>query len=291
MNVIQSIDIPGFRKLRSGKVRELFDIGTELLMVATDRISAFDVVMNQGIPGKGEALTSVSRSWFELLDGTIPHHYLSSDLSILDLDNSMNNTLSGRSMIVKKAEPFPVECVVRGYLTGSALSEYKVHGTVHGGVFPAGIPESGKLAEPVFTPSTKSETGHDENISFDRMTGIVGNEVANVLKELSLKIYSIGSRYAAEKGIIIADTKFEFGLADDGIILIDEVLTPDSSRFWPANSYEPGRKQPSLDKQILRDYLAGLDWARSYPPPEIPDEVIKITSEKYIEISSLLRTG
>ncbi len=288
MKTVLGVTVPDLPRLRSGKVREMFDLGNNLLMVATDRISAFDVVMNEGIPGKGAALTAISSFWFDYVGNRIPHHFESTDLSGLGFGPDEFSMLSGRSMIVKKADPLPVECIVRGYLAGSGWAEYKRTGTVHKMPMPAGISESGRFPEPIFTPSTKSDEGHDINISFEEMTDIVGKETADLLRNHSLDLYSLAGGRANEKGIIIADTKFEFGVTDDGIILIDEVLTPDSSRFWPAALYEQGRSQPSLDKQYLRDYLSGLDWDKTPPPPTLPAEIVRETAAKYEEIKSLL---
>lgn len=288
MKTVLDAAVSGFPRLRSGKVREMFDLGASLLMVATDRISAFDVVMNEGIPGKGVALTSISAFWFGCVGDSIPHHFETTDISGLGLMPEEQSILSGRSMIVKKAEPLPVECIVRGYLAGSGWAEYKRTGAVHKMPMPAGISQSGRFPEPIFTPSTKSDEGHDVNISFMEMVDIVGRETAEQLRDYSLELYGMAGELAAGKGIIIADTKFEFGETDDGIILIDEVLTPDSSRFWPAASYEQGRSQASLDKQFLRDYLSGLDWDKTPPPPPLPASIIRETASKYEEIRSLL---
>ncbi|MCP5517823.1 MAG: phosphoribosylaminoimidazolesuccinocarboxamide synthase [Verrucomicrobiales bacterium] len=279
-----AIDLPGLPKVRSGKVREMFDLGDALLMVATDRISAFDVIMPNGIPRKGEVLTQISYFWFDRFASLAPNHLL------IDRDDPFPEPLRpyadrlvGRSMVVKKAQPLAIECVVRGYLAGSGWKEYRRDGTVCGIRLPAGLTESAELPEPIFTPATKAEEGHDENIAYDQASDIVGSEVAARVRELSLQLYREGRAYARERGIIIADTKFEFGLLDGELILIDEVLTPDSSRFWPADAYEPGRSQPSFDKQFVRDYLETLSWEKTPPGPVLPPEITEKTSAKYLE--------
>ncbi len=265
-----------------GKVRDVYDFGDRLLFIATDRISAFDWVLPSGIPDKGRVLTQISRFWFEFLN--VPHHLLSMNPADLNLPEGTNlDELAGRSMVVRKTKVFPVECVVRGYLAGSGWKEYKASQTVCGLELPAGLRESDLLPTPIFTPATKAETGHDENISFERMSEIVGLDRATALRELSLHIYLTAAEYARGRGIILADTKFEFGLLDDQIILIDEVLTPDSSRFWPADRYAPGGGQPSFDKQFVRDWLESTTWDKNSPPPPLPDEVIERTRSKYIE--------
>ena len=268
--------------VKRGKVRDVYDFGDRLLFVATDRISAFDYILPSGIPRKGEVLTRISRFWFERLD--VPNHFLSTDPTILPLPSGTDiAALQGRSMVVKKTDVVPIECVVRGYLSGSGWNEYKKSGTVCGLELPAGLQESSLLPEPVFTPATKAETGHDENISFAVMQKAVGNELAEKLRQLSLSVYQQGVRHALAKGIIIADTKFEFGLRDGNIILIDEVMTPDSSRFWPKDQYRPGGGQASFDKQFVRDWLLASGWDRHSPPPKLPPDVVQRTSEKYIE--------
>jgi phosphoribosylaminoimidazole-succinocarboxamide synthase len=268
-----------------GKVRDIFDLGDSLLIVATDRISAFDVVLPDPIPYKGEVLTKVSLFWFDLLSDIVPNHLLSADEC--DLPGSLAahaSSLRGRFMLVKKADVFPVECIVRGYLAGSGWKEYQVSGTVCGQELPAGLVESSRLPEPIFTPSTKAAIGdHDENISFERMVEIVGAEHAGRLRDVSLALYSAARDHAASRGIIIADTKFEFGLVDGEITLVDEVLTPDSSRFWPADEYEPGHGQPSFDKQFVRDWLEASGWDKTPPAPSLPEDVIIMTAEKYVE--------
>ncbi|HUA37214.1 MAG TPA: phosphoribosylaminoimidazolesuccinocarboxamide synthase [Candidatus Sulfopaludibacter sp.] len=278
------LDLPGIRKLRSGKVRDIFDLGDALLLVASDRISAFDVIMPNGIPRKGEVLTQISHFWFEKFASLVPNHLLArvNDPFPKELQ-PFAAQLARRSMIVKKAKPLAIECIVRGYLSGSGWKEYKQSQTVCGIKLPAGLTESAELPEPIFTPSTKAEAGHDENISFEQACKIVGKDLAARARDLSLKIYQAGRDYARLRGIIIADTKFEFGLSDGKLILIDEVMTPDSSRFWPADQYQPGRGQPSFDKQFVRDYLETLDWNKTPPGPVLPPDVVARTSAKYLE--------
>ena len=266
-----------------GKVRDLYDLGDKLLFVATDRISAFDYILKSEIPAKGAVLTQLSCFWFELLDGVVENHLISTDVADLpDQFKPYADYLKGRFMLVKKAEMFPTECIVRGYLAGSGLKEYQAQGTVCGIKLPEGLVNSSKLDEPIFTPSTKAEIGdHDENISFERCAEILGEEDAAALRDLSLKVYTTARDYAEKQGIIIADTKFEFGRLDGKIILADEVLTPDSSRFWPGDQYEPGKSQPSFDKQYVRDWLTA-NWDRTGEPPELPADVIEATTQKYI---------
>ncbi len=268
-----------------GKVRDIYDLGDQLLIVATDRISAFDVVLPDPIPYKGEVLTKLSLFWFDLLGGVVPNHLLSTDVAALPEEFAAHaDALRGRSMLVKKARVYPVECIVRGYLAGSGWAEYRQAGTVCGQPLPSGLTESDRLDDPLFTPSTKAEIGeHDENISYERMTEIVGDETAARLRDASVALYSAAREHAAERGIIIADTKFEFGEVDGELTLIDEVLTPDSSRFWPSDSYEPGHGQPSFDKQYVRDWLEGTGWDKSPPPPRLPEDVVAKTSEKYVQ--------
>jgi phosphoribosylaminoimidazole-succinocarboxamide synthase len=281
---VLQLDLPGIKKIKSGKVREIFDLGDRLLLVASDRISAFDVIMPNGIPRKGEVLTQISHFWFEKFSALVPNHLLAKANDPLPPNlQPFADKLALRSMIVKKAKPLAIECIVRGYLSGSGLKEYKKSQTVCGIKLPAGLTESAELPEPLFTPSTKAEEGHDENISFEQACKIVGTELATQARDLSLKIYKAGRDYARQRGIIIADTKFEFGLFDGKLILIDEVLTPDSSRFWPADQYAPGRSQPSFDKQFVRDYLETLTWDKTPPGPKLPDEVVAKTSAKYLE--------
>jgi phosphoribosylaminoimidazole-succinocarboxamide synthase len=281
---ILQLDLPGVKKLKSGKVREVFDLGDRLLFVATDRLSAFDVIMPNGIPRKGEVLTQVSYFWFAQTESFQPNHLLSRANDLLPKNlQPFASQLARRSMIVKKCKPLAIECVVRGYLAGSGWKEYQKSQTVCGIKLPAGLTESAELPEPIFSPSTKAEAGHDENISFAQAQKIVGTELAGQARAASLKIYNFARDYARRRGIIIADTKFEFGLDNGKLILIDEVLTPDSSRFWPADQYQPGRGQPSFDKQFVRDYLETLDWNKTPPGPMLPPDVIAKTSAKYLE--------
>ncbi len=278
------VDLPGIRKVKSGKVREVFDLGDALLFVATDRISAFDCVMPNGIPRKGEVLTQISHFWFDRMAGVVPNHRLGGAGDPLPARlGEQAGALARRSMVVRKAQPLPIECVVRGYLAGSGWNEYRRSGSVCGVRLPAGLLESAELPEPIFTPATKAETGHDENITFKRAEALVGSEVAARVRELSLRIYGLARAYARERGIIIADTKFEFGVHEGQLLLIDEVLTPDSSRFWPADGYEVGRGQASFDKQFVRDYLLTLDWDRTPPAPALPPEIVERTRAKYFE--------
>jgi len=276
-----TFDASDLKKFRSGKVREVFDLGDRLLFVATDRISAFDVIMPDGIPDKGRVLTQLSLFWFEFLKKIVPTHFLTTNLGDIE---KKHPDLAGRSMLVRKTKPFSIECVVRGYLAGSGWKEYQKTRSVCGIPLGDGLKESSELSAPIFTPATKAETGHDENISFEEAAKIVGRKKAEKMRDLSIAIYSAARDYARERGIIIADTKFEFGeLADGSIILIDEVLTPDSSRFWPANDYQPGRGQASFDKQFLRDYLETLSWNKQPPGPPLPPEIVQKTREKYLD--------
>jgi phosphoribosylaminoimidazole-succinocarboxamide synthase len=278
------LDLPGIKKIKSGKVREIFDLGDAFLLVATDRISAFDCIMPNGIPHKGEVLTQLSHFWFERFASLIPNHLLArADDPLPAALKPLAAQVARRSMIVKKARPLPIECVVRGYLAGSGWKEYKQSQTVCGIRLPAGLQESSELPEPIFTPATKAESGHDENISFEQAVKLTGPEIAEQARDASVKIYSEGRAYARQRGIIIADTKFEFGLFDGKLILIDEVLTPDSSRFWPADEYRAGRGQPSFDKQFVRDYLETLDWDKTPPAPALPAGVVARTEAKYLE--------
>ncbi|MEI7938794.1 MAG: phosphoribosylaminoimidazolesuccinocarboxamide synthase [Verrucomicrobiota bacterium] len=278
------LDLPGVRKLKSGKVREVFDLNDRLLFVATDRISAFDCIMPNGIPRKGEVLTQISYFWFAQTEAFQPNHLLSrGDDPLPATLQPYAAQLARRSMIVKKAQPLAIECVVRGYLAGSGWKEYREHQTVCGIKLPPGLVESSELPMPIFTPATKAESGHDENIPFAQAAQIVGADVAEQVRAASLKLYRFASEYARRRGIIIADTKFEFGLLDGKLMLIDEVLTPDSSRFWPADQYQPGKAQPSFDKQFVRDYLETLDWDKTPPAPALPPEVVARTQAKYLE--------
>lgn len=268
--------------MRRGKVRDVYNLGDQLLMVSTDRISAFDWIMPNGIPDKGRVLTQISAFWFERLD--TPNHLLSTDLSGIDLPHGTDREqLAGRSMLVRKCDVVPIECVVRGYLDGSGWKEYQESQSVCGVQLPPGLTQCSKLAEPIFTPATKEETGHDINISFARMVEIVGSETAEELRRRSIAIYQQGADYARQRGIIIADTKFEWGWFDGELILIDEVLTPDSSRFWPADQYSPGKGQPSFDKQFVRDWLTASGWDKNSPPPVLPADIVAKTREKYID--------
>jgi len=278
------LELPGITKLKSGKVREIFDLGDAFLLVATDRISAFDCIMPNGIPRKGEVLTQLSHFWFERFAPLIPNHLLArANDPLPPALKPFAAQLTRRSMMVKKAAPLSIECVVRGYLAGSGWKEYRQSQTVCGIKLPAGLQESSELPEPIFTPATKAESGHDENISFDQAAKLTGPDIAQQARAASLKIYSEARAYARQRGIIIADTKFEFGLFDGKLILIDEVLTPDSSRFWPADQYQAGRSQPSFDKQFVRDYLETLAWNKTPPAPALPPEVVARTQEKYME--------
>jgi phosphoribosylaminoimidazole-succinocarboxamide synthase len=269
----------------SGKVRDVYRLDSDrLLFVATDRISAFDYVLATGIPHKGRVLTQISLFWFDFLKDIVPNHLITAEVSHYPSElKKYEGQLAGRSMIVMRAEMFPVECVVRGYISGSAWKEYKTTGSVSGIKLPAGLRESDQLPEPIFTPATKATTGHDENISFDQMVQILGRETSEQLRDLTLKIYKKASDYARTKGIILADTKFEFGRTAKGITLADEVLTPDSSRFWPADKYQPGSAQESYDKQFVRDYLEQIRWNKQPPAPALPQDVARKTSEKYLE--------
>ena len=283
------LDLPGIQKLRSGKVREIFDLGDSLLLVATDRISAFDCIMPNGIPRKGEILTQLSHFWFERFHSLVPNHLLARANEPLPASlKPFVTTLARRSMIVKKAVPLTIECVVRGYLAGSGWKEYRQRQTVCGISLPAGLVECSELPEPIFTPATKAESGHDENISFPEAASRIGSELAAQARKLSVMLYQDARDYARRRGIIIADTKFEFGLFDGQLLLIDEVLTPDSSRFWPAAQYQPGKSQPSFDKQFVRDYLESLDWNKLPPAPALPSDVVQRTQQKYVEAYTLL---
>ena len=290
-NIILESNIKSHPLINRGKVRDLYDLGDQLLIVSSDRISAYDSVLASGIYAKGEVLTQLSKFWFSLTEDIVENHFITDDIAGFSQKLADDlAVLQGRSMIVKKARPLPIECIVRGYITGSGWAEYKKQGTVCGLKLNEGLIESEKLKEPIFTPSTKAEQGeHDENISFEQCVDIVGSEIANKVKNLSIAIYSKARDYAESKGILIADTKFEFGTLENGeIILIDEVLTPDSSRFWPKALYEAGRGQESYDKQIVRDYLTSIGWDKKPPPPELPEEIAKKTSDKYIEVLDLL---
>jgi phosphoribosylaminoimidazole-succinocarboxamide synthase len=281
-STITKTSLPDF-PVRRGKVRDIYELGDRLLLVSTDRISAFDWVLPTGIPDKGRVLTQLSRFWFELLD--VPNHMLTSNVDEMDLPAGVDREpLVGRSMLVRKAEVVPIECVVRGYLSGSGWKEYQETGAVCGIELPTGLRESDKLPGPIFTPATKAEQGeHDENITYDDVCARVGKELAKQLSQRSVELYSRGAEHARQRGIIVADTKFEFGLFDGELILIDEVLTPDSSRFWPADEYKPGHGQPSYDKQFVRDWLIASGWDKNSPPPELSADVVSKTRAKYIE--------
>lgn len=279
--VVLQTEISGL-SVRRGKVRDVYDLGDRLLLVGTDRISAFDWVMPNGIPDKGKLLTQIAAFWFELLGE--PNHLITTDIAQMGLPAQADCAqLAGRTTLCRKTQVVPIECVVRGYLAGSGWAEYQRNQTVCGIPLPSGLRECDELPEPIFTPATKAETGHDENITFEQMAQIVGRELAEELRRRSLSIFSRGVEYARQRGIIIADTKFEFGRVGNDILLIDEVLTPDSSRFWPADQYQPGKNQPSFDKQFVRDWLVEAGWDKNSPPPVLPDDVVARTREKYVE--------
>jgi len=288
-SVLLETNLPGVELFSRGKVRDVYELGDKLLVVATDRLSAFDVVMREGIPDKGRVLTQLSCFWFKLIQDEFRHHFISANVADYPAElHPFADQLEGRSMLVEKAQTFPIECVVRGYLVGSGWKEYRAQGSVCGIKLPTGLREASRLETPIFTPSTKATTGHDENITWEDTVARIGNDAAGKLRDLSLKLYSKGREFAEGRGIIIADTKFEWGLKNDQIILIDEVLTPDSSRFWPQDEYAPGKSQPSFDKQFVRDYLESLKWNKQPPPPPLPLEVVEKTSEKYREAYRLL---
>jgi len=282
--VISTSVIAGLSPVRQGKVRDVYDLGENLLIVATDRLSAFDVILPDGIPNKGKVLTQISAFWFRKLAGLVDNHLISTDIrEFPEPFRSHPGVFAGRSMVVRKTRPLPVECIARGYLSGSGWTEYLRTGGICGIKLPPGLRESDRLPAPVFTPTTKAEAGtHDENITFDDVVGLVGEETARRLREITLSLYNSGADFAATRGIIIADTKFEFGVDERGaLIWIDEALTPDSSRFWPSDQYSPGRAQPSFDKQFVRDYLLSLRWDKKPPAPRLPGEVIRTTAQKY----------
>ena len=282
--VLLHTDFPGLPLHASGKVRDLYRLNGTLLFVATDRISAFDYVLATGIPHKGKVLTQLSLFWFEFLKAVVNNHLITADVAQYPAElRPYADDLRGRSMLVTHAEMVPIECVVRGYISGSAWKEYRERGSVCGIPLPAGLQESQRLPEPLFTPAIKATSGHDENISFDEMVKRAGPELSEQLREVSVRIYTTAAEYAAQRGIIIADTKFEFGHTTAGLVLADEVLTPDSSRFWPADTYQPGRSQDSFDKQYVRDYLEQIRWNKQPPAPALPEEVARRTSEKYVE--------
>ncbi|MBU1084467.1 MAG: phosphoribosylaminoimidazolesuccinocarboxamide synthase [Candidatus Omnitrophota bacterium] len=292
MRALISLDIPEMKLFKKGKVRNVYDLGEELLFVVTDRISAFDVVMPNGIPDKGKVLNMISVFWFDLTRDIVDNHIVTVDIDEMIKRHEKlaphRDMLKGRSMLVKKAEPLNAECIVRGYISGSGWKDYKKNGKVCGITLPKGLKESEKLEEPLFTPSTKADAGHDMNITENELKDIIGEKDTRFLKETSIAIYKKASEYARGKGIIIADTKFEFGKIGDKIILMDEALTPDSSRFWPMSGYGSGRPQESFDKQFVRDYLEGLDWDKTPPGPELPEEIVMKTREKYLQAYKLI---
>ncbi len=283
--IVTETNCPELKLINRGKVRDLYDLGEYLLIVTTDRISAFDVIMNEGIPQKGYVLTQISKFWFEQMADLIPNHIIATEVDDFPaITHQYRDQLEGRSMLTKKASPLPIECIVRGYISGSGWKEYQKQGSVCSIPLPAGLTQSDKLPQTLFTPSTKAELGeHDENISFEKAAELCGQELAQKVSDISIKIYERAREFAATKGIIIADTKFEFGMYNDELIWIDEALTPDSSRFWPADEYQPGGAQPSFDKQFLRDYLETLDWGKTAPAPALPEEIVRKTGEKYME--------
>jgi phosphoribosylaminoimidazole-succinocarboxamide synthase len=288
-NVLLQTDMPDIRFLRKGKVRDIYEVDDYLLLVASDRISAFDVVLPNGIPGKGRLLTQISLYWFRQMEGIIKNHIVATNVQDYPaVCHKYADQLAGRSMLVKKAKPMPVECIVRGYLSGSGWKEYQKSGTICKMKLPEGLVESSRLSEPIFTPSTKAEEGHDINISFEEMVNIVGRETGEKLRSVSLEVYSLARDLAEKKGIIVADTKFEFGMFNNELIFIDEVLTPDSSRFWSSRTYQPGKGQDSYDKQLVRDYLLTLDWNQTYPGPVLPDNIVEKTIARYKEIYDII---
>ena len=283
--IVMQTDFTDLNLVNRGKVRDIYDLGEHLLIVTTDRISAFDVIMDQGIPNKGKVLTQISRFWFEQMTDIIPNHIVAVEVGDFPAStHKFREQLEGRSMLVKKAKPLPVECIVRGYVAGSGWKDYQKTGAICGIALPVGLLESDRLPAPIFTPSTKAELGeHDENISFEKTVELCGEELATQVRDTTIAIYNRALQLADAKGIIIADTKFEFGLYQDRLLWIDEALTPDSSRFWPKDQYQPGGPQPSFDKQFLRDYLETLDWGKKAPPPPLPEEIVRKTGEKYQE--------
>jgi len=290
MPVVMKSDCPELKLVNQGKVRDLYDVCEYLLIVTSDRISAFDVIMNEGIPQKGYVLTEISKYWFEQMEDIIPNHIVSTNVDDFpEITHQYRDQLEGRSMLVKKAKPLPVECIVRGYISGSGWKEYQEQGSICGIQLPEGLQQSEQLPEVIFTPSTKAELGeHDENISFDVVEELCGAELAAQVRDVTIAIYERARKIAATKGIIIADTKFEFGIFDGELIWIDEALTPDSSRFWPKDEYQPGGAQPSFDKQFLRDYLETLDWDKTAPAPDLPQDIVNKTGQKYMEAKTRL---
>ncbi len=288
-SIIRETQLTGARLLRRGKVRDIYELRDYLLLVASDRVSAFDVVLPGGIPGKGKVLTRISLFWFNYVKDIVDNHVVATEVDDFPPElRGQEDVLEGRSMLVKKAKPLPVECIVRGYLSGSGWKEYKEQGTICGIALPRGLVESSRLDEPIFTPSTKAEEGHDINITFDEVVKTIGRETAERIRDVSLRVYLKAREIAEKKGIIIADTKMEFGTYQGELILIDELLTPDSSRFWSAKDYRPGQGQDSYDKQIVRDYLLTLDWDKTYPGPELPEDIVRKTAARYTEILEIL---
>jgi phosphoribosylaminoimidazole-succinocarboxamide synthase len=288
-SLVLKTEFEGVKLLRRGKVRDVYDLGDNLLIVATDRVSAFDVVLPTGIPNKGKVLTQISIYWFRQTEDIVKNHLISANVDDYPaVLRPYKEVLRDRSMLVKKAKPLPIEAIVRGYLSGSGWKEYKKSGTVCGIRLPEGLVESARLEAPLYTPSTKADEGHDINITFEETIKLVGADVAQRVRETSLKVYNKARDIAEKKGIIIADTKMEFGLYENDLILIDEILTPDSSRFWSIKDYQPGKGQDSFDKQIVRDYLLSLDWDQTYPGPELPEEIVRKTAKRYEEILQIL---
>jgi phosphoribosylaminoimidazole-succinocarboxamide synthase len=287
MKVLRETQFAGLVPSARGKVRDIYDLGDKLLIVATDRLSAFDVILPTPIPDKGRVLTQLSLFWFDLLRDIVPNHILSAADFPAPFDK-FKDDLAGRSMIVRKTQPLPIECVVRGYVSGSAWKDYRATGKICGILLPTGLRESGRLPEPIFTPATKASTGHDENITFERAAALIGEDLAEKVRAVSLEIYRRAAAYAEPRGVILADTKFEFGLLNSNLVWIDEALTPDSSRFWPAAQYNPGGPQPSFDKQFVRDYLERIHWPKTPPGPELPEEVVAATRAKYQEAFRIL---
>jgi phosphoribosylaminoimidazole-succinocarboxamide synthase len=287
MRVIRETQFAGITPAARGKVRDIYDLGDKLLIVATDRLSAFDVILPTPIPDKGRVLTQLSLFWFNLLEDVIPNHVVSATDFPAPF-NSYKDDLAGRSMVVRKAQPLPIECVVRGYVSGSGWKDYRATGKICGIALPPGLRESDCLPQPLFTPATKAATGHDENISFEQAASLVGEELAERVRAISLEIYHRAAAYAEPRGVILADTKFEFGVLNNDLIWIDEALTPDSSRFWPAAQYKPGGPQPSFDKQFVRDYLERIQWSKTPPGPELPPEVVTATRARYREAYRIL---
>lgn len=290
MNALLQTDIPDLKLVSRGKVRDIYELDGDLLMIASDRISAFDHILATGIPGKGKVLTQISKFWFDKFADVVPNHLITANIDELPPALQRHkNQIEGRFMRVKRARMFPVECVVRGYISGSGWKDYQHTGEIGGIRLDQGLRESDRLPEPIFTPATKAESGvHDENISFEKMADTIGQEYASRLRDLSIELYQRAARHAEGRGILIADTKFEFGMTGDGILLGDEALTPDSSRFWPKDQYEPGRQQASFDKQYVRNYLEEIHWNKQAPAPSLPPEVVKGTQDRYLEAFQLL---